>query len=203
MCSIHLPIRFQFDLDKLIASISFFANKKVNDLSKLKICKLLFFADKYHLLRYGRPILGDVYYHLDKGPVPSMSLDIMDEVSSKDKISLEDTNVSNGEKFEEYLTVRKPFLSKYPVFCEKKEHPLDCLSESELEALAATIERYGKMSPGSLIDLTHKEFAWKESPSNSPIDYRLFFEGSQDADPRAKEYMEAMQENIEIAMALN
>ncbi|MBF0388249.1 MAG: SocA family protein [Candidatus Omnitrophica bacterium] len=168
-------------------------------MSKLKICKLLYFADKHHLIRYGRPILGDVYYHLGFGPIPSVSLDIMDEVIEGNSNG---ADVSNKMKFEEYLTVHKPFFSKYPVFGVKKPHALDCLSDSEREALSRTMETYGKLTPGALIDLTHGEIAWKNTPDNSPIDYRLFFEGSPDADPRAKEYMEAVQENIEVVMAL-
>ena len=68
MRSIKLPIRFKFDLDKLIASISFFADNKLEDLSKLKACKLLYYADKYHLVKHVRPIgwrmMPDSYCHM-------------------------------------------------------------------------------------------------------------------------------------------
>jgi uncharacterized phage-associated protein len=202
MRSIKFPIRFKFELDKLIASISFFADNKLDDLSKLKVCKLLYFADKHHLVKYGRPILGDTYFHLDNGPVPSNSLNIMNEVIASDTVYLKSGEVSNEEKFEEYLFVRKPIFSKHPIFCSRKQHHFECLSESELEALRVTMEKYGKKSPSALIELTHEEAAWKKSASNSEIDYRLFFEDDVTADPRAKEYMEAMQENVEVMFGL-
>lgn len=202
MHSIMTPIRFKFDLDKLIASISFFADKRLDDLSKLKVCKLLYFADKYHLVKYGRPIIGDVYFHLDNGPVPSNSLNIMNEVITADTVYLKSGEVSNKERFDEYLSAKKSFFSKHPIFASNKNHSFDCLSESEIEALANTMEKYGKKSPSALVDLTHEEASWKDSSSNSEIDYRLFFKDTPDADPRAKEYMEAMQENVEVMMGL-
>ena len=39
--------------------------------------KLLYFADKSHLLGHGAPILGDVYWCMDYGPVPSFALNEM------------------------------------------------------------------------------------------------------------------------------
>ena len=202
MRSIQFPIRFKFELDKLIASISFFADKKLYDLSKLKVCKLLYYADKHHLIKYGRPIIGDVYYHLDNGPVPSNSLNIMNEVIAADPVYLKSGDVSNEERFNEYLHVRRPLFSKHPLFSVKKQHDFECLSASELEALEMTMNKYGGKSPSALINLTHEEIAWKNSPPNSEIDYRLFFEGESSADPRAREYMEAMQENVEVMLGL-
>src|SRR5258705_13384540 len=67
-------IRFSFDQDKLTAVLTFFASR-VDDLDALKSAKLLYFADKRHLLRYGRPILGDNYFGMDHGPVPERAYD--------------------------------------------------------------------------------------------------------------------------------
>ena len=53
-------IKFEFNLDKLIHAIAFFCAKGIQDLTKLKVAKLLYFADKKHLLEHGEPILGDV-----------------------------------------------------------------------------------------------------------------------------------------------
>ena len=64
-------IRFQFSPSKLVQAIAYFAWKKVPQLTKLKTAKLLYFADKHHLLAHGRPILGDVYFCMPHGPVPS------------------------------------------------------------------------------------------------------------------------------------
>lgn len=202
MKSVKLPIRFKFDLDKLIASIAFFASKKIDDLSKLKVCKLLYYADKAHLIKYGRPVIGDIYYHLDNGPVPSKSLDIMNEVINRDEVYLKSSAMSNQEKFNEFLRVHKAPLSRHPVFQLKKNPNFESLSESEIEVLNSTFHQYGSFTSGQLIDHTHQEAPWRESPPNSEIDYRLFFNDELEANPEALAYMEAMQENLEIVLGL-
>ncbi len=202
MKSVKLPIRFKFDLDKLIASIAYFASEKIEDLSKLKICKLLYYADKEHLIKYGRPIIGDTYYHLDNGPVPSKSLDIMNEVISRDKVYLKSGEMSNQDKFNEFLKVDKYPFSKHPVFQLRKKLDFGCFSDSEIEVLQSILPKYGPLTPGELIERTHKEAPWCQSSPNSEIDYRLFFKDEPEARPEALAYMEAMQENLEIVLGL-
>src|SRR3990167_9391361 len=65
-------LAFDFDATKLAQALAFLATS-VRDLSKLKAAKLLYFADKQHLLQHGRPIIGDRYFCLDCGPVPAVS----------------------------------------------------------------------------------------------------------------------------------
>lgn len=201
MKSVKLPIRFKFDLDKLIASIAYFASEKIDDLSKLKVCKLLYYADKEHLIKYGRPIIGDNYYHLDKGPVPSKSLDIIDEVISGETY-LKSGEISNRDKFNEFLKVHKSPFSKHPIFQLRKKADFGCLSDSEIEVLKSTLQKYGRLTPSELIECTHKEAPWCESSPNSEIDYRLFFKDDPEAKPEALAYMEATQENLEIILGL-
>ena len=202
MKSIKPPIRFKFDLDKLIASIGYFASRKIQDLSKLKVCKLLYYADKEHLIQYGRPIIGDIYYHLDNGPVPSKSLDIMNEVISRDKVYLNSGEISNQEKFTQFLKVHKQPLSRHPTFQLKNGLDYGCFSESELEVLKSVLEKYGSLKAGQLIDRTHQEAPWRHSSPNSEIDYRLFFIDEPEAKPEALAYMESMQESLEIVLGL-
>src|SRR5262249_26434458 len=89
-------IRFQFDLEKLIHSLAFFSQHGIPELTKLKSAKLLYFADKKHLLRHGRPILGDVYFCLPYGPVPSLALNEMNDAIVGSEVP--DSDVSLFEK---------------------------------------------------------------------------------------------------------
>src|SRR5258706_5031900 len=75
-------LHFKFSLTKFIQAIVFLSRSGVSDLTKLKAAKLLYFADKEHLLRYGRPIIGDVYYALNLGPLPSQADDFLDEIEA-------------------------------------------------------------------------------------------------------------------------
>jgi uncharacterized phage-associated protein len=193
------PIRFRFDPEKFVACLTFFSSKAKN-MDKLKAAKLLYYVDKYHLVRYGRPILGDVYYRLDFGPVPSMALDIMNEAIHP--YPLRKIPQTNLELLRKYLRVDRG-TKRHPVF-ELKAHPdMEVLSESEKEALEETVKEYGRYSGPQLIDLTHGEATWKKTRQNDVIDYRLFFEGARDASPEALEYLESLQENLELVFSLS
>lgn len=201
MKSVKSPIRFKFDLDKFIACVAFFAKENLTKLDKLKVCKLLYFADKQHLLNYGRPIIGDVYYHLDYGPIPSKSLDILNDVSCN-RISGFSGSLPNRDRFTEFLKIKKEFRHPHPVFNLVKEPNLDCLSISEQEALREIIKKYGQLSPGELIDETHKDSSWLKSQNTEEIDYRLFFDNELTAKQEALEYLESLREDSEFLFGL-
>ena len=66
--------RFSFDPEKGIEVLLYIADK-TKDI--YKILKILYFADKLHLSKYGRFISGDYYIAMKHGPVPSRSYDII------------------------------------------------------------------------------------------------------------------------------
>ncbi len=70
---------FNLDFKKLIVCLIYFASH-CSDMTKLKAIKLSYFLDKYHLVKYGRPVLGDNYVLMGLGSVPSMTLDIINEI---------------------------------------------------------------------------------------------------------------------------
>lgn len=192
------PIRFKFDPEKFVASLAFFASH-AKDVDKLKAAKLLYYADKYHLVRYGKPILGDVYYHLDYGPVPSKALDIMNEAI--DPYRLRGIPQSNLELLMRYVKIDTEGKA-HPTFQAKTKPDLEVFSESELEALNETIERYGHYSGPQLINLTHREAPWLKTERNEEIDYHLFFEDEKNASPEAAEYLESLREHMEVMFSL-
>ena len=199
MKPIKLPIRFQFELDKFITCMSIFA-QKVKDFDKLKACKLLYYVDKIHLLKYGRPVFGDLYKHLPYGPVPTQALFIMNEIIHENNKTSDIPDVQKDVK--EYLKVNKLF-KKHPVFEAHKEPNLEYLSLSEQEAIQETIKKYGHLKGGQLIDKTHKDATCKKTNKYDEIDYRLFFEDEIDTQPGALEYLESLREDSELLFGLN
>jgi uncharacterized phage-associated protein len=195
-----VQIRFRFAPEKLVQALVFFAQRGVRDLDKMKAAKLLFHADKYHLLKYGRPVIGDQYACMEYGPVPSASLNVMNDVVAHDK----HFRPLVKDLFDEYLTVEKSMFRKYAVFRARKEPDLDVFSESDIEALDYAQRAYGSMPAWKLSEQSHDEPSWRlaneqRAPGSSVImDYRLFFEGHPEAADMLR-FVEAQQEDRDVA----
>src|SRR5437899_12988053 len=78
-----MAVAFTFDVEKASAALLYLASRDLPAFDKGKACKLLFLADKLHLVRYGRPITGDHYWALEHGPVPSTVLNLINDVEKK------------------------------------------------------------------------------------------------------------------------
>ncbi len=166
-------IRFRYDVDKFVGAVAYFSAQRVPCLTKLKAAKLLYFADKLHLQRYGRPITGDDYYALPYGPAPTVSKDTMDE-AERSSSRLQDADL---KKFLRVLEVIEG--GRHPEFRVKANVSFEDLSESETEILDDVIKEYGRFSGETLINITHREKSWIEGRKrgNNRIDFREMFDG--------------------------
>jgi uncharacterized phage-associated protein len=195
-------LRFRFAPEKLVQALAYFAGRDIRDLDKMKAAMLLFHADKYHLLKYGRPVLGDMYACMEYGPVPSASLNVMNDLIAHDP----QFPAVARDLFDEYLSVER-FLRKHPVFRARKEPDLDVFSDSDIEALDYAIDTFGRKSAWELSQESHDEPAWKIAnecrPAGSSVimDYRLFFEGHPEAADMLR-FVEAQQEDRDTAEEL-
>lgn len=64
---------FKYDKEKAIASLLYICNYLGGEWDKYSLLKILYFAEKKHLAKYGRSITGDTILALKYGPVPSES----------------------------------------------------------------------------------------------------------------------------------
>jgi uncharacterized phage-associated protein len=170
------PIRFRFDVEKLVQALALFAKLGVPNLDKLKAMKLLFFADKEHLLRYGRPILGDQYWCMPYGPVPSVSFNILRDFVDSDP----EVEPFAKQLFAEYFDVDRD--AQYPRLVAKRDPDLDVFSDAEIEVLTAVAKEYGRRRATDLSKLTHDDPVWAipaktraHDMSSVEIPYELFF----------------------------
>ena len=132
---------FNLHREKALNSLLFV----VNNLEKAdthKTYKILYFADQKHLLKYGRPILGDTYVKMEYGPVPSFVKNIVDE---------------EIEGLEEVVAKYNRYYIK-PL----KEADLNYLSESDIECLLESIEENKNLGFSELTDKSH-DYAYKNS----------------------------------------
>lgn len=192
-------VQFNLDYQKLIACLTYFA-QHCPDLTKLKAVKLLYFLDKNHLLKYGRPVLGDNYVRMGYGPVPSMTLDIINEIIDVNQSKIRMLDSENKEYFDQYLKI-KP--SKYPVLSAVNDPDMTILSKTEIEALNETVKLYGRYAASTLVNKSHDDATCKKTELNHYIDYKLFFENEKKTDPHAMEYFKNLEEDVSFLNVLD
>ncbi len=158
-------ISFNFDYKKATQELNYFALKEGGDINKMKALKLIYFADRFHLRKYGRLITNDIYFAMDYGPVPSNVKDIAEETSFL------------GDSEKDYSS---QYISVIDNLTFKSVNPVDngIFSDSDVEALDYIWERFGHLDQFELADITHEYPEWKRH------------EKALDLDPRIQMYLE-------------
>ena len=139
------------DTSKIIQAICYLLSK-IKAADKLKLVKLLYLTDKYHLIRYARTVTNDEYWAMDYGPVGSIAKDILGfdpELLSKE-----------FEYADKMLKKIDQHQFEQGTYCTIEE--LDKLSETDIEAIDFIVEKFGHLSSGQLIDLTHRYPEWAQ-----------------------------------------
>ena len=155
-------LAFPFKPDKASQPLLWLLHRHGGSMDKLKLIKMIFLADREHLVRYGRPIVGGNYVAMDLGLVSS---DLKDYIEGKTAVK------------------DLPFAieGEYNLFA-KQPTDEDWLSESELKVLDEVYEKYKHIDSIKLGLMTHKYKAWRnnEPPkgSSKPVPYEDFFEDS-------------------------
>lgn len=124
--------------------------KKLGTAGKVKLIKLLYLADKYHLIRYGRTVTNDDYYAMQHGPVGT---------TVKDLLSLSDF-LSDEEK--QYTSELLTQIGDNDFKANDVEIDYDMLSETDIEALDFVYEKYGSMGTWELRNYTHSYPEWSQ-----------------------------------------
>jgi uncharacterized phage-associated protein len=157
-------LRFTAIPEKMVNVMAFFAEQCPGS-TKMKIFKLMYYADKEHLLRYGRPITGDRYVRMKWGPTPSTSYDMTKGSAPLRQMTL----------FQSKLAVHGNTM--------KGLHSPDMtvFSRSDETILREIVGRYGKMTAAQLSNLSHREATWTKTQENRLIDFELMFANRPDA----------------------
>jgi uncharacterized phage-associated protein len=146
----------KFDPKTAVEAVLYIANK-LSDPSFHRIAKLLYFADRLHLARYGRFICGDRYIAMQYGPVPSGVYELL-------------KSVKNSLRFPGEARQDQPFTIKAKFTVSPLRSPdLEWLSPSEVACLDEAIADYGNLSFAELTELSH-DAAWRLTRVNEEID---------------------------------
>ena len=137
-----------WDKDKALEAILYLANR-IDGPTKMKIFKLLYFADKLHMSKYGRFISGDIYVAMEHGPVPSRMYDIVKDVQRGQK-STAFTMPDNKQ----IIPLRQANLYE--------------LSQTDIECLEETLHILGHLTAPQLRDRSHSS-AWNTMTDNGKM----------------------------------
>ena len=75
-------LRFRFNERKAAAAAALLLDREGGSMDYMRLVKLLYLAERESLKRLARPLIGDTYYALDQGPIPSRVLDLCKYTSS-------------------------------------------------------------------------------------------------------------------------
>lgn len=187
-------MRTSFDYHKAVQAINFMACKEGGRIDKLRLLKLLFFAERFHLRAYGRPIFYDQYWAMPMGPVSSSVKDIAEfsDFLSQDEYEYAALYLIKGTRPHSIESI--------------KSVDEDEFSDSDLQALEWAFEHFRHLSNSDLIDRTHLYPEWAKylhvleigQASRMPMDYRDFFDDPPAGIPndfvQTPEHLEFMQE---------
>jgi uncharacterized phage-associated protein len=183
---------FTVNQDKVLETLVFIASERPG-IDVFHVCKVLYFAEKAHLNQYGRPISGDTYFALPRGPVPTLAYDMVKG----------DPKVGGAmlEKVGAALASDKASEDDYTRIRARRQPNLDLFSESDLECLKAAIARYADMDPQKLLKLAHEESGYlsvyREGARVQPISYDLILNKDN---PYYAEVLRDLEENAGLVL---
>ncbi len=160
----------KISLPKLKATLLYFCtNTDPTFLGKVKLMKLFYFLDFGHVKKYGTPVTFDTYVNLEHGPIPTTIKNLVDEVCDDiNSSTLADTiycEHPDGERINRILPKR--------MFTEEDKK---YFSQTELELLKITCDRFGSKNTRYIEEISHQEAPWKNTTLLDTIPYTLAVE---------------------------
>jgi hypothetical protein len=160
-------VKFNLDKEKTI-NAALFILQTIGETDYHNLFKILFFAEKEHLYKFGRPISGDSYVAMEYGPVPSFLYNLL----------------KNQNEF---------FLSENKKASAKIKTDLDVLSESDIECLKSSVFENSELTFGQRTKKSHGS-AYLKTKLNKEIDFKDIAIEAGAGDEMLK-YIEFLSEN--------
>jgi putative zinc finger/helix-turn-helix YgiT family protein len=141
-------------LDVVVDMIHYYANSSmVTSLYRVKLMKMLWYADALSYKRHGHAISGMAYRALPMGAVPVAYESIVDLSA----IRCEEIEMGDGTAYR--------FLPT-----EDNEYPH--LTSEDMEVLDTVIQRFGRVSKNEIVDTMHQEDAYIETAPYDIIQFK-------------------------------
>jgi len=163
---------------KATQALNFFAHKKDGKINKMKAIKLIYLADRLHLRKYGRPIVGDIYWAMKLGPVGSRTKKVAELANMPEEaLSYAKKYIKPGDDNKQSFTALKPIDT-------------DLFSKTDLECLESVYKTFSDKDQFELAELSHQYPEWakharalKNGKKRMPMDYQDFFSDAERGNP--------------------
>ncbi len=144
----------KLSLDKVVDVIRYFAaSEQITNLYKVKLMKLMWYADALSYKNRGFAITGLVYQAMPMGAVPVGHNSIIDLCDVPcEEVDMGETNAYH--------------------FSLKEEALFPALSEEDKNILDIVIEKLGKMTKNQIVSFMHKEKAYVETAPKDVIQFK-------------------------------
>lgn len=139
---------------KKVQTINFFAkNMSGKAIGKIDVLKAVFFADRYHMLKYCRTVTGDTYYAMKHGPVASE----IKNICNLDSDWLSEEEISYAKQF---LIIEKNSVHSVV----EKDYDAKFFSETDIEALEKSLNLFRELKRKGVdvAEYSHRFFDWDE-----------------------------------------
>jgi uncharacterized phage-associated protein len=170
------PVADSTNTEKYLEVLQFLLASGANNchLGKVKLMKLLYFADFDHYYRYGSSITGDAYVKLEYGPVPRCGQAMIDELHRRGQL-----DVDREPVYEYFRNVYR--LKREPA-------PMDHLDPNEVSTLADIVNKWSNHTREDIVAASHGDPPWIMVDYGDEIPYDLVFYrnnlvGDQDEEP--------------------
>lgn len=135
---------------------------------KVKLNKLLFYADFTHFRTYGKSISGMPYVAIDMGPVPDRFASLFEWMERRRLILIHVKTFQNESIGEQFLPIEQSDLTAV-------------LDSREMETLTTVSDVLGRLNSTRIIEFSHAEPAWLDNVSEkTQIDYSRYAFGMQE-----------------------
>lgn len=145
-------MRSSEQINKIKAVVLYILQSFKEGTDYVKLFKLMYFAQREYLAKYGRPIFEDSFRARPLGPVPSLTYKAVKTAESGDRVNITGRSMTS---FISALHIEGKIVSS------KRKPDMDYLAKYEVECLDDVINTYKDIDSRSLSKLSHKDKAWR------------------------------------------
>ena len=148
----------RFNESKVTQAAAMLLKMRGGKMSYMKLLKLLYLVDREALLRWGRPVSTDRYVSMDRGPVLSKTLDLINE-GAEDHV---------GRTWAKHISAP---LGDHEVEL-RSDTPNDELSRAEEKLISEIFGKFGHLTRWQIVDHVHTLPEWIDPNGGAiPIQY--------------------------------